>query len=391
MSIGHARPSIAFAGSLAQKPGRGGHTWVFLQYLLGFKRLGWDVLFIDSLEPEMCVDEAGARVPVLDSWNVRYLKNVMCRFGLGDSFALLVDGGTRTVGMRRSALLERLRASSALINVMGYLQDEEVLAAAARRIFLDIDPGFGQMWQALGLHDVFHGHDAFVTIGERIGQSSCAVPTCGLDWITTRQPVVLDEWPAAFGLPSGPTTSIVSWRGAYGPITYQGKEYGLRPREFRKFAALPKRAGGCFELALDIHPADERDSDLLRSNGWALVPAREVTSDPWQYREYVRKSAAEVMIAKNMYVETSSGWVSDRSICYLASGRPVLAQDTGLDGLLPTGEGLLTFTTLDEAIDAVRGVRREAERHQRAARRLAEEYFDSAKVLGALADKLCLS
>jgi len=384
-------PSIAFAGSLAQRPGRGGHTWVFLQYLLGFKRLGWDVLFVDSLEPEMCVDEAGARAPVANSWNVRYLVDVMRRFGLGDSFALLFDGGSRTIGMSRSALLERVRSSSSLINVMGYLQDEEVLAAAARRVFLDIDPGFGQMWQALGLHDAFHGHDAFVTIGERIGQSSCAVPTCGLDWLTTRQPVVLDEWPAAFAdLPARPVTSIVSWRGAYGPVTYQGKEYGLRPREFRKFVGLPKRAGGCFELALDIHPADERDIELLRTNGWVLVPARQATSDPCQYREYIRNSAAEVMIAKNMYVDTGSGWVSDRSICYLASGRPVLAQDTGLAGLLPIGEGLLTFTTLDEATEAVRAVRREPDRHQRAARRLAEEYFDSTKVLGALAEKLCL-
>jgi hypothetical protein len=383
--------SIAIAGSLAQKPGRGGHTWVFLQYLLGFRKLGWDVLFVDSLEPEMCVDEAGARGPVVNSWNVRYLNDVMCRFGLGDSFALLFDGGSRTIGMSRSALLERLRSSSALINVMGYLQDEEVLAAAARRVFLDIDPGFGQMWQALGLHDAFHGHDAFVTIGERIGQSSCVVPTCGLDWITTRQPVVLDEWPVTFAdLAARPVTSIVSWRGAYGPVTYQGKEYGLRPREFRKFASLPKCAGGRFEVALDIHPADGRDIDLLRTSGWVLVPPCEVTGDPWRYREYIGHSAAEVMIAKNMYVETGNGWMSDRSICYLASGRPVLAQDTGLAGLLPTGEGLLIFTTLDEATEAVRAVRREPDRHQRAARRLAEEYFDSTKVLGALAEKLGL-
>jgi glycosyl transferase family 1 len=383
--------SIAIAGSLAQKPGRGGHTWVFLQYLLGFKQLGWDVLFVDSLEPEMCVDEAGARATVANSWNVRYLTDVMRRFDLGDSFALLVDGGSCTIGMSRSALLERVRSSSALINVMGYLQDEEVLAAAATRVFLDIDPGFGQMWQELGLHDAFQGHDAFVTIGERVGQPSCAVPTCGLDWLTTRQPVVLDQWPAAFAdLAACPVTSVVSWRGAYGPVTYQGKEYGLRPREFRKFAGLPKRAGGCFELALDIHPADEPDRDLLRTNGWMLVPAREVTGDPWTYRDYIRNSAAEVMIAKNMYVESGSGWVSDRSICYLASGRPVVAQDTGLAGLLPTGEGLLTFTTLDEATEAVRAVRREPARHQRAARRLAEEYFDSARILRAFAEKLGL-
>jgi hypothetical protein len=245
------------------------------------------------------------------------------------------------------------------------------------------------MWQALGLHDAFRGHDAHVTIAENIGQPGCAIPTCGLDWITTRQPVVLDEWPAVCGdSASRPISSVVSWRGAYGPVTFQGKTYGLRAREFRKFAPLPKHAEGPFELALDIHDEDAQDIGLLRSCGWSLVAPRAVAGDPWRYREYIHNSAAELMVAKNMYVETNSGWVSDRSICYLASGRPVLAQDTHITNLLPTGQGLLRFTSLDEAVDGVRAVRREPHRHQRAARRLAEEFFDSSVVLGALVRKL---
>ena len=147
--------SIVIAGSLAQKPGRGGHTWVFLQYLLGFRKLGWDVLFVDRLEPEMCVDEAGNRVAAARSWNVRYLTDVMCRFGLDRDFAVLCDGGASTIGLTRQALIERVRSSAALIDVMGFLNDEEILASARRRVFLDIDPGFGQMWHALGLHDMF--------------------------------------------------------------------------------------------------------------------------------------------------------------------------------------------------------------------------------------------
>src|SRR5215204_6371117 len=145
--------SIVIAGSMAQKPGRGGHTWVFLQYLLGFRKLGWDVLFLDRLEPEMCLDDHGQRVPIEESWNVKYLQEVLCRFGLGRNFALLCDKGTYTIGLSRAAALDRVRSSSALINVMGFLNDDELLAAAPRRIFLDIDPGFGQMWQALGLYD----------------------------------------------------------------------------------------------------------------------------------------------------------------------------------------------------------------------------------------------
>ncbi len=383
--------SIVIGGSLAQKPGRGGHTWVLLQYLLGFRKLGWDVLFVDRLEPGMCVDEAGNRTAAAASWNVRYLTDVMCRFGFHRDFAVLCDGGG-TIGLTRQALIERVRSSAALIDVMGFLNDEEILASARRRIFLDIDPGFGQMWHALGLRDMFHGHDTHVTIAENMGQPSCGIPTCGLDWITTRQPVVLDEWPAGDSdTASLPITSVVSWRGAYGPVTYAGRTYGLRAREFRKFAALPLHCEGPFELALDIHAGDAADVDLLRSQRWSLVAPGDVAGDPWRYRQYIGQSAAEIMIAKGMYVDTHSGWISDRSICYLASGRPVLAQDTGLVDLLPTTEGLVTFTSCEQAIDAVGAVRREPGRHQRAARRLAETHFESSLVLGALVRKLGLN
>jgi hypothetical protein len=202
---------------------------------------------------------------------------------------------------------------------------------------------------------------------------------------------VLDEWPVAGNdTEERPITSIVSWRGAYGPVTYAGRMYGLRAREFRRFASLPLHCPGGFELALDIHAGDAADVDLLRSQRWSLVAPDDVAGDPWRYRQYIAQSAAEIMIAKGMYVDTSSGWISDRSICYLASGRPVLAQDTGLVNLLPTTEGLVTFTSCEEAIDAVGAVRREPGRHQRAARRLAEEHFESSRVLGALIRKLGL-
>jgi hypothetical protein len=384
--------SIAFAGSMAQKPGRGGHTWVFLQYLLGFRKLGWDVLFLDRLEPEMSQDNTGTRVPIEQSWNVRYFCDVMQAFGFEANYALLLNNGETTIGLSRQRVLEQVAASVALINVMGFFSDSEILAAARRRIFLDIDPGFGQMWQASGLHDTFRGHDAYATIAENIGKPECTIPTCGLPWITTRQPVVLSEWPTVNGshATSRAITSIASWRGSYGPVVYQGITYGLRVHEFRKFASLPRLTGGCFELALDIHPTELRDLELLRNNGWALIEPRKVAADPARYRDYIRSSAAELMIAKGMYVQTHSGWFSDRSACYLASGRPVLAQDTGLDGVLPTGAGLLTFATLEQAAYATRAIARDYTRHRQAARRVAEECFDSSVVLGSLMRKLDL-
>ena len=387
------RRTITIAGSLAQKPGRGGHTWVFLQYLLGFKKLGWDVLFLDRLDPAMCIDETGARAPLERSWNVRYFLDVMSRFGLADQYALLDTDGVAVFGLSRRRILERVASSAALINVMGFLRDEEILAASPNRVFLDIDPGFGQMWQALGQYETFSGHDVFVTIGEHIGRPDCAVPTCGIEWIKTKQPVVIDQWPLANGFSAldGPITTVGSWRGAFAPVAYLGTTYGLRAHEFRRFAPLPHLTGQRFEVALDIHPADAKDVALLWDHGWSLTAPRRAAGDPWCYREYIGRSAAEVMIAKGMYAQTRSGWFSDRSICYLASGRPVLAQDTGLADLLPTGAGLLTFTTVDEAAEATRAIERDYGRHARAARRLAEEYFDSNVVLPRLARALAVN
>jgi hypothetical protein len=381
--------SIVIAGSLAQKPGRGGHTWVFLQYLLGFRKLGWDVTFLDRVEPEMAVGDAGA--PLVESWNLRYLRDVMTRFGFDGNYAVLCNGGRTTLGLSRAQVLERVAASEALINVMGFLTDAEILGAASQRVFLDIDPGFGHMWQALGQHETFAGHDAYVTIAENIGAPDCTIPTCGIRWLTTRQPIVLDYWPAAGRAYSASRiTSVGCWRGAYGPIAYGGVTYGLRAHEFRKFARLPGVAPGEFEVALDIHPADAKDIALLCGNGWSLVEPVLAAGDPWRYRDYIAGSAAELMIAKGMYVQSRSGWFSDRSICYLATGRPVIAQDTGFGATLSAGEGLLAFTTLEEAADAARAVAADYARHSRAARRLAESTFDSDIVLRSLAGKLNL-
>jgi hypothetical protein len=379
--------TVIIAGSLAQKARQGGHTWVFLQYLMGFKHLGWDVLFLDRLHPEMCFDETGRPCEIERSANVRYFVDVMQRFGFENSFALMGDPNQPFIGLSRSQVLERTRKAAFLLNIMGFLDDEEILGCAGRRVFLDIDPGFGQMWCDLQLADIFRGHDEFVTIGENIGQADCTVPTCGLRWIASRQPVVLDCWRPCVA-ESGDITSIGFWRGAYGPIEYRGKTYGLRAHEFRKFAALPRRTNGSFQLAFDINAADLKDLNLLRENEWVLVDPKVIARDPWVYRDYIQRSKAEFMVAKNMYVESRCGWFSDRSICYLASGKPVLAQDTGIRTIYPNGAGLFLFSTLEEAVAGAEEISRDYLRHCQAARAIAEEYFDSNKVLTNLVSKL---
>jgi hypothetical protein len=369
--------TIVVAGSLAQRPGVGGHAWVFLQYLLGFRRLGWEVLFLDRLDSSMGAGDAGRR----------YLVDVMAEFGLPGDFALLGEEGESVAGLSRAEVAERVRRSAVLLNVMGFLADEGLLAAAPKRVFLDIDPGFGQMWRELGLADVFAGHDTYVTVGENVGGPGCAIPTCGLEWIPTRQPVVLERWPVAER--NGEAfTSVGSWRGPYAPVEYGGQTYGLRVHEFRKFAELPRRTRERFEVALDIDTAEGADLELLAANGWALADPRMVAPDPDAYQRYIHTSKAEFTVAKGIYVLTKSGWFSDRSICYLASGKPVLAQDTGIRDLYPTGHGLLVFSALDEAVAGVEEIGARYDGHARAARELAEEYFDSDKVLSGLLEKL---
>ena len=359
--------SIVIAGAVTRRSHAGGHVWALLQWALAFRRIGWRVTMLDAVE------DASMAAPFLP---------LMRRFGLAEDSALLV-GGDATIGLERARLLERVRDADALLNVMGYCDDEDVLAAARRRVFLDIDPGFGQMWQALGSADLFAGHDVFVTVGGRVGLDDCLVPTCGRRWVRTLPPVSLEHWPRC---EPGPTrfTSVASWRGPFDPIEYEGTRFGLRVHEFRRFVDLPDRTGLDFEVALDIDDADHADRERLEAAGWCLVSPARVAAGPDEYRTYVQSSGAEFQVAKQMYVAARTGWFSDRTACYLASGRPAVVQDTGLDGVIETGRGLLAYDDLEGAEAAARDVAAHPIRHARAARALAEEYFEAGRVLEPL-------
>lgn len=368
-----SRGSVVVSAALAQRPGAGGHTWFALQYLLGFRALGWEVTLVDRLDPGMSGD------------GLAYLAEEMERFGLGGEWSVLLPEG-HSAGLPRAEVERRLASCDFLLDVMGYLDDEELLALPPLRVFLDVDPGFGQMWQELGLAEPFAGHDRFVSVGLEVGSAGCEVPDCGLEWITTLPPVVLARWPAVTG--GEAFTSVATWRGPYGPVEFAGHTYGLRVHEFRRFLSLPERATGAFELALAIDPGDAADLERLRQAGWTLLDPAAIAADPVSYRSFIQASAAEFTVAKAMYVDSHSGWFSDRSACYLASGKPVVAQETGFGRHLPTGEGLLAFSTLEEAVAAVEDVREDPRRHARAAREIAAEYFDAGRVLGRLVEHL---
>jgi len=356
-----ARPAPIFVGgSAVQRPGAGGHAWALAHWASGLRKIGHPVDFLDAGE-----NAAGSE-----------LRTILAEAGAG--YVLLGDDAARVLSAREEVVW--------VLNIMGFISREAACEDERFWTFLDIDPGYPQMWHELGLADMFAGHGRFVTIGENVGQPGCKIPECGLDWITTPPPVSLDAWPPSVG--GDAFTTVCTWRNAYGTVTCNGESYGSRVHEFRKFFELPRLVDAEFELALDIHEAEVDDLRRLEANGWLLVDPRAVAATPNDYRAYVQNSRAEFSVAQNMYVATRSGWLSDRSLCYLASGKPVLAQDTGFSDNYPVGEGLIAFSTLEEAAAGVEEIECNYERHSRAARELAEEYFDSAKVLRRLVERL---
>lgn len=373
---------VVVAGGVARRPGRGGHVWAFMQWVLGLRRLGLEAVFVDCVEGTADGLHGAARggTGALDAFS-----STMERFGLSERFCVLLPTGG-SVGMRRAQLEQRARGAL-LLNFMGYLEDPGILGLVGRRVFVDIDPGFPQMWSALGLADLLSGHDSFVTVGANVGGPGCAVPTCGRTWLTTPPPVVLEQWPATW-VHDGAFRSVASWRGPFDPVEFGGRIYGLRAHEFRAFADLPRLAGGGLEVALDIDPADADDRRRLLEGGWVLSDPGAVAGDPWSYREFVQQAAGEFSVAKAMYVQSGSGWFSDRSVCFLASGKPVVTQETGWTSYYPSGEGLLAYGDAPGAAGAIGEVRGHYRRHSRAARALAEAHFDSDLVIGRLLDHL---
>lgn len=373
--------TILYCGAVAQSAGRGGLLWFHLQFLVGLRRLGHDVVLIDRLEPGMCRDERGRPASFAGCVERRAFLDVVQRAGLGESYSLVHDHGAAVVGLPPEQVRERARGAL-LLDVMGYCDDPSILESAARRVFLDIDPGFPQMWRELGLHDAFAGHDRFATLALSIGRPGCGVPTCGLDWITLPQPIVLDRWPSTPLPVDGPFTSIGAWRGPNGPVDFGGRRYGLRCHEFRRFLGIPGRfPGERFAQAMAIDPGDARDVAALGEAGWTLLDPVAEAGDPDRFQAFVRGSRAEFVVPKEMYVAAATGLLSDRSGCYLASGRPVLTRDTGLADHYPVGRGLIAFSTPDEAVAGVEAVLSDPRGHARAAREVAAAFLDSEVVL----------
>jgi hypothetical protein len=376
------RLRILVSGMIAAVPHHGGATWAVLQYVLGFRALGHDTVFVEQVDAAALRPEGSA---LEESDNARYMRSVANRFDFGDRWALLEQGSGRTAGLSYDSLRDIAREADIVINISGILTDEALMGAARTKVYLDLDPAFNQLWHAQGIDMHFGGHDRFVTVGQAIGTDACTVPTSGIDWIPTVPPVVLSHWPVAED--GDAFTTIGNWRG-YGSVEHEGVQYGQKAHSMRNFMSLAARTDARFLLALDIHPDETPDVEALDRNGWQIVPPATVAADPDAYREFIAGSLAELGIAKSGYVLSRCGWFSDRSACYLASGKPVVAQDTGFGRYLPTGAGLLSFAGEAEAVAAVDEVCADVPRHAAAAREIAQEHLDSRLVLTRLIERI---
>jgi hypothetical protein len=369
-----------------------GNTWTFLQYVVGLDRLGVESFWVDhqqKLDPRLPAGNRRAR-PHEDCHSVEYVHarfhEMAQAFGFEDRYCILYDGDATSFGMPPAALSDVAREADLLLNLAGPLPASSPLLRIERRAYVDLDPGFTQIWA----HQLDLGLDKyqfFFTVGQNVGRPEFRIPTLGIAWEPIRPPVVLDLWPAHVDASCERFSTIGDWHGSQYAL-FDGEQYGGKREEFIRFLALPKRARRPIELALCMFQHDYEDLGLLFRNEWVVRDPYLYAGDLESYREFIQFSRAEFSVAKSGYVKSGSGWLSDRTACYLASGKPAVVQSTQFEWCLPTGEGLLTFRSVDEACAALDAVDDAYLEHSRAARRIAETYFDSAIVLASILDRV---
>jgi len=365
----------------------GGMTWHYLQYVLGLMELGHEVYFLeDSDDFETCCYNPVTFINSPDPiYGLSYAKSLFDRVGVNSHWAYF-DAHTDTwLGPAANSIKDVVSTADLLINVSGSNILRPWLMKVPARVMIDTDPAFEQIRQLSvpARRELANQHTHFFTFGHGISANTASVPDDGLPWDFTRQPIVMSYWSVNMPPPDANFTTVMQW-DSYRSRSYAGQHYGMKSESFSDYEGLPKAVTNILELAVT---GPNTPFERLKANGWILKDAQQVTLDPWVYQRYISDSMGEFSIAKHGYVLGRTGWFSERSACYLASGRPVLAQDTGFDKWLPTGSGLLSFRTFDEAVNGLQELRQDYLRHSSAARELASEFFDSNCVLKKLLEK----
>jgi hypothetical protein len=364
-----------------------GIVWLTMQYAVGFKRLGYEVYYVEahgrtpSMFSEREGDDASGKAAA-------FIQRVMRRFDLGDRWAfhaLHADG--RVYGLSETQLKDVYRSAELILNLHGGTEPLPEHYETDRLVYIGTDPVEVEIELDHGLQrtiDFLEPHCAFFTWGENYGNPDCKVPYSNrFHFMPTRQPVLLDYWQNDDIRSGDCLTTVGNWRQPWREIEYLGEVYHWSKHyEFLKFIDLPRRTPQPFELALSGY--EDEDGQMLQDHGWRIRHALDISSDEDAYRDYIQRSRGEFTVAKDQNVRLRSGWFSDRSACYLAAGRPVINQDTAFGSYLPTGKGLFAFQTMNEILQAVDEIERDYAGNCRAARDIAQQYFAAEKVVGSL-------
>jgi len=371
--------SVCLSAKTLHYPEGGGHLWVYLNWALGLRANGCEVIWLEALPQPRSVDKQRA--------TVESLKRKLAPFGLADSVALCSwNGDPLPAELSRGCVdLSEIPEADLLLNV-AYGIPAEIVAGARRAALLDIDPGLLQLWLSRGQVRIAP-HDVYFSIGETVGRADASFPDCGLAWNYTPPCVALDEWRVTPVVPGAPFTTVTHWQAGEwmeenGEVYDNDKKAGFLP-----FLDLPRRTDHPLEIALCHDPEERSEWELLQRHGWRTRHAWEVSSTPQEYRSYLQQSLAEFSCVKPSCVKLNNAWISDRTICYLASGRPAVVQHTGASRFLPDREGLLRFHDIAEAIECLDRVAADYEAQSLAARDLAERYFDARVVVRRLLER----
>ncbi|MHB8381590.1 MAG: glycosyltransferase [Candidatus Binataceae bacterium] len=364
-----------------------GVVWQLLHHLIGFRDLGFDVYYIED-HRAYCYDPFEASFTRDPSHNLRMLARVLERYGFGDRWAFLDSVREEYVGMPRERCLDLIRGADAVINLCGATEPREEHRATRCLVYLETDPGTFQVEYARKIalaREFASAHKLFFTYAANIGAPDCKLPAAGIDWHATRPPVLLEHWrPQSDACEPRAFTTVGTWRNHGSDLEIGGDTYYWSKHvNFQRMLEVARRASQPIELATDLGAGP--DHDAARAGGFSIAPVIPMSLDIDTYRDYISGSRGEFTVAKDIYARTLSGWFSDRSVCYLAAGRPVVTQRTGFEKLIPEGEGLLGFDSADEAVDAIEKINAGYARHARAAREIAVEYFGAAKLLGEIA------
>ena len=366
-----------------------GVIWQHIHYIVGLQRLGHDVYYVED----------SARIPynpvTFDTSNdyeyaAGLLKRLAGEFGFESRWAFCARYLPKnpTVGFSLKKIRQLYRDADAILNICGTQEFNDDLLESDRILYIESDPGVEQIkvdQRVKTTISYLKRHHALFTFGENVGTNRFPVPLHKLKWLPTRQPVVTDLWktnrrPGATAV----FTSVANWStSGLKDIQWRGKKYlWSKSREFLRFVGAPKRCGETFELATDIK--DEKTRSKFLRNGWRFRLPHDLSVDYWSYRDYLRRSKGEFSVAKDQYVRLHTGWFSDRSVCYLAAGRPVVMQETGFSEHYGNRGGLFGFNSLGEITEAIRAITADYDRHSRAAREIAREGFEAESVLRSL-------